>query len=308
MFADDALIDNFDVRESSELNNDHSVIDDLKIIYQRVHFLSKLYISLSPMSPLSVILFQPTSNSDLFSHSYPKKSPDFENDRHVGIAGMGSNHYYIGRWLPNVLRRLFYPSEWNKKTAIEDWAQDAKSEYIGYLLKRVNEIERENGKVETTIEDIKLKLKLKLANFDEIQSMESIINNSKLNGRKLRASQMPTNLECEICNHYNGVQLWDTNGEWWCIYQKAFEQLNLNCDKIEANGIIKVNDGILFNSFTLYKKWDVNLRKKIKLLERRGWESTDLCEFEKLNKELDHLKNESKIVNINTNLVIGLNG
>lgn len=55
-------------------------------------------------------LDSPPAASQFFHHTYPKVSPDFDNQHHT-TPTIFFNHFYLGRWLPAQIQKIMFPWE-----------------------------------------------------------------------------------------------------------------------------------------------------------------------------------------------------
>lgn len=223
-----------------------SSIPDLRLMYLRhLHLyhtltkspesssLSKTYTS-SVISILSPLVPQgnwttgdtPPQPSEFFYRSFPKVSPDMDNDYHVNNPGVFWGWFHLSRWLPNLIQKVLFP-------------------------------------------------------------LDNIVNKTP---RKLTGHNTPTRQECDLCDKFKGLMVWNRKGDWYCIY-----------DDVEVDEV--------FPTLNDFMRWKQSNSNRLAELERLAYKASDMIELKKIEKKIDEIENSMKqIRRIKSSYIVSIRG
>ncbi|AWU76954.1 hypothetical protein CAS74_000880 [Pichia kudriavzevii] len=187
----------------------------------------------------------PPAPSEFFYRSFPKVSPDFDNDYHVNNPGVFWGWFNLSRWLPNLIQRVLFPLD-------------------GYAYHNNEETKDQNDR-------------------------------RIPNARKLYGKNTPTKLECQLCQHFKGITLYNKNGDWYCVYQEKLDSLTRDN---------------FFSSFSDYINWKTDYSEKLVELQNKAFKARDMREMEQIEKDIYELRrNLDKRTNtIKSNYIVSVRG
>jgi hypothetical protein len=213
----------------------------------------------------------PPSPNDFFYRSFPKQSPDLDNDYHNQNPSIFWGWFYLSRWLPDLIQKVLFPLDgvvYNNDISIND-----------------------NNKNKNNITDNK-------------------INRIIPNARKLSGKHAPTKLECTLCERFKGVKIWNKNGEWFCIYKDKFNDLKNNNNNNNNNNKNNSNVEF-FTSFSDFINWKISYSNKLIELEKMAYCAKDMNEMKLIEEQILDLKSNyknSKSKWIKSNCIVSIRG
>lgn len=111
------------------------------------------------------------------------------------------------------------------------------------------------------------------------------------NARKLMGNQTPTKLECTLCEKFKGMMVWNRSGQWSCIYQDKYDELESQMqEKLHLSGS---NDHVFFKTFNELIEWKIRYTNQIRDLEKKAFVAKDMAEMREIETQLQILR-ESK--------------
>lgn len=255
--------------------NDRNIDGRIKLEYHRyIHLFNTYldsylppYLHSSPQNSISSLIVRivsplvpqgnwttganPPAPNEFFYRHFPKKSPDFDNDYHVNNPGIFWGWFHLTRWLPNLIQKVLFPLD---GVVYHDNTYDSK--------KSINK------------EDI----------VDNNIALKTLVN-SIPNARKLTGKQIPTLFECDLCHQFKGSQIWNKNGEWFCIYNDKFKELtdeNLS------------NNKRFFESFNEFIEWKKLVSNKLLELEKKAYRAKNMDEMVDIENQIQEINLQSK--------------
>lgn len=203
----------------------------------------------------------PPSPNEFFYRSFPKQSTDLDNDYHNRNPGIFWGWFYLARWLPNLIQKVLFPLD-----------------NVAYADQ--NEIHSSNN-ISTT---------------SPVTTNTSVVSaNKTCNARKLHGKQIPTKVECQSCERFKGLKIWNKKGDWYCIYANEVENLDHNS---------------YFNSFNEYINWKAEFDANLLELEKKAFSSKNMEEMSKIEDEINDLKfkNLENLLIIKSNCIVSIKG
>ena len=226
--------------------------NDINIKSPHESFSSSIVRILSPLVPQGNWTNggSPPQPSEFFYRSFPKQSPDFDNDYHSQNPGVFWGWFQLSRWLPNLIQKILFPLDdvvYNKDSSDDD-----------------------NSNSGFTVNSTSLPPR----------------------ARKLSGIEIPTKLECSLCEKFKGITIWDRNGNWFCIYDNKISEIG-DIDDEDSYGLK------YFKSFNSYIEWKRGFNKKLMKLERLAYLANNMNEMKNIEDqiiELNSIKNNERTV------------
>lgn len=119
---------------------------------------------------------------------------------------------------------------------------------------------------------------------------DNISATTSTNARKLMGNQTPTKLECLLCEKFNGMKVWNRNGEWFCIYKDKIQDLESQTENREKLSNKSQYDSIFFKTFNEMIEWKINYTNQIKELERKAFSAKNMTEMREIEKQIQSLR------------------
>lgn len=225
----------------------------------------------------------PPAPNEFFYRAFPKVSPDFDNDYHNRNPGVFWGWFYLSRWLPDLIQRVLFP--------LDQMVYNSNVNGIGTDAKAGVE---------------------KNASYSSTSIQEEVLKNTP-NARKLTGKQTPTKVECALCERFDGVKIWNKNGEWFCIYKEKFEELEGKnrsaSEREDCQGNGESKDTAYFHSFNEFIRWRTSYSNKLLDLEKKAYCAGDMAEMENLEKEIRDVKSAaSSSDHIKSNYIVSVKG
>lgn len=108
--------------------------------------------------------------------------------------------------------------------------------------------------------------------------------------RKLTGQNTPTRKECELCEKFKGVMVWNRKGDWYCIY-----------DDVEVDDV--------FPSFNDFMRWKQSNLSRLQELEKLAYNAKDMNELKKIEIQIDEIETRMKTIRrIKPSYIVSING